>query len=178
MTNPAPRWHVPVRIDDVPDTGLHLDVEADADVRAGLAVLAGVRDIPRLGAAIDVVRQGEGLRASGRVFATVGQDCVVTLDPVENAVEETIDVVFVPPAAAEAAGDPQGEDSNRHDDGDEPPETLLDGTADLGGILADFLLLGIDRYPRKPGAVFVPPVEAGAADSPFAVLAKLKKPDN
>jgi uncharacterized metal-binding protein YceD (DUF177 family) len=177
MTKPAPRWHVSIKIDDVPDTGLHLDVVAEADVRAGLAVLAGVRDIPRLGAAIDVVRQGSGLRATGRVFATVGQDCVVTLDPLESAVEETIDVVFAPPASAAVAGGETGEESGPDAEGDEPPETLVNGTADLGGILSDFLLLGIDRYPRKPGAVFVPPTEAQATDTPFAVLAKLKKPE-
>ena len=173
MTDPAKRWHVPVRLEDVPETGLHLDLVADAEVRAGLAALAGVRDIPRLGAAIDLAHQGGGLRATGRVFATIGQDCVVTLDPLENDLDEAIDVVFAPPAAADAATqDDQDDDAT----GDEPPEALVDGTADLGPVLADVLVLGIDRYPRKPGAVFAPPAEAGAGDSPFAVLAKLKNP--
>jgi uncharacterized metal-binding protein YceD (DUF177 family) len=147
---------------------------ADAEVRAGLAALAGVRDIPRLGAAIDLAHQGGGLRATGRVFATIGQDCVVTLDPLENDLDEAIDVVFAPPAADAAAQDGQDGDAT----GDGPPEALVDGTADLGPVLADLLVLGIDRYPRKPGAVFAPPTEAGAGDSPFAVLAKLKNPGN
>jgi uncharacterized metal-binding protein YceD (DUF177 family) len=174
MTDPAKRWHVPVRLEDVPEAGLHLDLVADAEVRAGLAVLAGVRDIPRLGAAIDLAHQGAGLRATGRVFATIGQDCVVTLDPLENDLDEAIDVVFAPPAADAAAQDGQDGDAT----GDGPPEALVDGTADLGPVLADLLVLGIDRYPRKPGAVFAPPTEAGAGDSPFAVLAKLKNPGN
>ena len=71
-----------------------------------------------------------------------------------------------------ATRDDQDDDAT----GDEPPEALVDGTADLGPVLADVLVLGIDRYPRKPGAVFAPPAEAGAGDSPFAVLAKLKNP--
>jgi uncharacterized metal-binding protein YceD (DUF177 family) len=185
MTQP-PLWHVTVRLEDVPETGLHLELAADAQVRAALAVLAGVREMPRLEAVVDVVRQGSGLRATGRVSATVGQNCVVTLDPLENNVEEPIDVVFAPPAAAAAThGAPDDADDDARAragaqpggyDGDEPPEALIDGTADLGAILSDFLLLGIDRYPRKPGAVFAPPAESAAGDNPFSVLAKLKNP--
>jgi uncharacterized metal-binding protein YceD (DUF177 family) len=180
MPHPAPLWQVPVRLEDVPETGLHLDLVADAQVRAGLAVLAGVREVPRLEAAIDLMRQGGGLRATGRVTATVVQDCVVTLDPLENSVDEPVDIVFAPPIAAPAADiDVDDDEEGRtrdHADGDEPPEPMIDGVADLGAVLADFLLLGIDRYPRKPGAVFAPPIESGTPDNPFAVLAQLKKP--
>jgi len=177
MTKPTQRWHVPIRLEDVPETGLHLDLVADAEVRAGLAALAGVRDMPRLEAAIDVARQGNGLRVTGRVSATVGQDCVVTLDSLENRVDEPVDVVFAPSAPVDAVADEADHDSH-HDviPGDEPPEPLVDGATDLGAVLADFLLLGIDRYPRKPGAVFAPPAPASDGDNPFAVLANLKKP--
>jgi len=177
MTKPAQRWHVPIRLEDVPDTGLHLDLVADAEVRAALAALAGVRDMPRLEAAINVARQGNGLRVTGRVSATVGQDCVVTLEALENRVDEPVDVVFAAPAPVVAAADAADDDAH-HDaqGGDEPPEALVDGAADLGAVLADFLLLGIDRYPRKPGAVFASPAPAGGGDNPFAVLAKLKNP--
>jgi uncharacterized metal-binding protein YceD (DUF177 family) len=172
MTEPAPRWHVPVRVEDVPETGLHLDLAAAPEVRSALAALAGVRDMPRLDATVDLVRQGSGLRATGRVAATVGQDCVVTLDPVESEVDEPFDVVFAPQAAADAPATEGAE----AEDGD-PPEALIDGTADLGAILADLVLLGIDRYPRKPGAEFAPPADASPRTSPFAALAKLKDPE-
>jgi uncharacterized metal-binding protein YceD (DUF177 family) len=176
MTKPTQRWHIPVRLEDVPETGMHLDVVADADVRAGLAALAGVREMLRLEAAIDVVRHGSGLRATGRVTATVGQDCVVTLEPLESEVDEPIDVVFAPPAVAAADSADDGGEDGMDAHHDEPPEVLVDGIADLGAVVADFVLLGIDRYPRKPGAVFDPPAPASAGDNPFAVLAKLKNP--
>src|SRR5438445_407649 len=64
MIAPAQPWHVPVRLEDVPETGLHFDLVADDHVRAGLAALAGVPDMPRLEAAIDVARYGNGLRAT------------------------------------------------------------------------------------------------------------------
>jgi uncharacterized metal-binding protein YceD (DUF177 family) len=173
MTKSAPRWHVPVRLESVPEAGLlHLDLVADAEVRAGLAALAGVREMPRLEAAIDLVRQGERLRATGRVSATVGQTCVVTLEPLENRVDEPIDVMFAPQPTGDSA------DGSEAREADEPPEPLVHGTVDLGAIAAEFLLLGIDRYPRKPGAEFSAPVEAGEGAGPFAVLAKLKSPEN
>jgi uncharacterized metal-binding protein YceD (DUF177 family) len=163
-----PRWRVPVRLDGVPETGLHLDLVADAQVCAGLAARAGVRDISRLEAAIDLARQGDALRATGRLSADVGQTCVVSLDPLENRVDEPVDIIFASPEAMDAV-------TAAHDT-DEPPELLLDGVADLGAVLGEFLLLGIDPYPRKPDAVFAPSVEAEAGAGPFAVLAKLKDP--
>jgi uncharacterized metal-binding protein YceD (DUF177 family) len=195
MVQPAQPWHVPVRLEDVPETGLHLALVADAQVRASLAAIGGVTGMPRLEAALDVLRHGNGLRVTGRVSATVEQTCVVTLEPVENEVDESIDVVFAPPTAASAAA---GKDLVHKKDllhdkelveemaadaaeafGDaasgEPPEVLsADGTADVGAIAAEFVLLGIDPYPRKPGAEFRPPAEQGATISPFAALAKLK----
>ena len=47
---------------------------------------------------------------------------------------------------------------------------------DLGAVASEFLLLGIDPYPRKPGVKFEPPPRAGdAAAHPFAALEALKK---
>jgi uncharacterized metal-binding protein YceD (DUF177 family) len=173
MNQSAQPWHVPVRLEDVPETGLHLDLAADAQVRAGLAALSGVTDIPRLEAALDVVRHGNGLRVTGRVSATVGQTCVVTLEPLQNELDEQMDVIFAPSAGDFAAAELEvkdlAEDALR-----EPLEILSDGTADVGAIAAEFLLLGIDPYPRKPGATFKPLAEQGATVSPFAELAKLK----
>jgi uncharacterized metal-binding protein YceD (DUF177 family) len=162
-------WHVPVRLENVPDTGLHLDLDADEAVRGRLAAIAGVQSVPRLHASVVLTRHGGGLRAAGRVTATVGQTCVVTLEPVETNVDEPFDVLFVPAgAAADAIPVPAGEEC------DDTREALVDGTADIGAVAAEFFLLGIDRYPRKPGAVFAPSVEERSGDSPFAVLAKFK----
>jgi uncharacterized metal-binding protein YceD (DUF177 family) len=168
MIRPQQPWHVPVRLEDVPETGLHFDLVADEHVRAGLAAFAGVVGVPRLEAAIDVAHHGNGLRATGRVTATVGQTCVVTLEPMESEVDEPIDVIFAPPSAGGLI------DPDASFEADEPPEALSDGTADLGALAAEFLLLGIDPYPRKPGAEFAPPREDNAAAAPFAALAKLR----
>ncbi|MBV9971305.1 MAG: hypothetical protein JO228_15085, partial [Xanthobacteraceae bacterium] len=145
-------WHVLVRREEVPETGLHLEIEADAEVRARLAALAGILGMPQLSVIADVARHGEGLRASGRVTGRVSQSCVVTLEPIENAIDEPFDVLFLPPdlvGASPAAPEPEEVDDTR--------EPLVDGAADLGAVAMEFFLLGIDPYPRKAGAVFAAP---------------------
>jgi uncharacterized metal-binding protein YceD (DUF177 family) len=164
-------WRIPVRLENVPDTGLHLDFDADEEVRARLGAVAGVRSVSRLHASVALTRHGEGLRAAGRVTATIGQTCVVSLEPLENYVDEPFDVLFVP---SEAVTDVSGGPIHTVEDVDDTRETLVDGTADVGAVAAEFFLLGIDRYPRRPGAVFAVPAEDRAGDSPFAALAKLK----
>ena len=48
---------------------------------------------------------------------------------------------------------------------------MIDGRIDLGALAAEFFALGLDPYPRKPGAEFVAPPEPAPPDSPFAALA-------
>lgn len=169
-------WNVPVAFDDVAESGEHFDLVADAEARAGVAHLAGLRDLPRLEANFDVTRRGAGgLHLTGQVSATVGQACVVTLETVANEVKEAVDLLFVPPPALERAfGDTETNDEPREVKwGD--PEPLIDGRIDLGAIATEFVILGLDPYPRKPGAVFQAPPEPKPDEGPFAALAKLKK---
>ncbi len=170
MPTSPPRWRVPVRLDEVPLTGLHLDLVAAPAVRETIAAVAGVPQMSRLEAAVDVSRSGAGLRATGTVSATVGQVCVVTLEPMTSEVNEAFEVVFAPAnSSASAASIGKVADGE-----EEPPEPLVDGVADLGTVLTECLLLGIDPYPRKPGAEFTPPQVDEVAPGPFASLAKLK----
>jgi uncharacterized metal-binding protein YceD (DUF177 family) len=170
----ASAWHVPVAIEDVPEAGEHFDLTANSQTRAAIAKAAGLRDLPRLEANFDVRRQGNGgLRVAGRVGATVGQTCVVTLDPVANEVDEEVDLLFVPqPPVAGSSG------ANTAEDNEYETEPLIGGVVDLGALATEFLVLGLDPYPRKPGAVFQSPQQTVAGESPFSSLAALKKSSN
>jgi len=165
-------WSHPVRRDEVPETGLHLDLVADEATRAAIAAVAGVRTLPHLAATFDLARQGAGLKVTGEVVATVEQSCVVTLEPMTSEIREPLDLAFLLPGAGESLEaaaddiDPGAEDE---------PEMLVDGVVDLGVAATEFLLLAIDPYPRKPGAVFEPPKTADPGGHPFAALEALKK---
>lgn len=173
--NHSAPWRVPVAVEQVAETGERFDLVADAETRAAVARLAGLRDLPRLEANFEVRRHGaDGLHVAGRVSATVGQACVVTLEPLVNEVDEEIDLLFMPqteaarPEGEETAGTEKGHDSW------DKAEPLIGGMVDLGALATEFLILGLDPYPRKAGAVFQPPQHAEPDDGPFAALAALK----
>jgi uncharacterized metal-binding protein YceD (DUF177 family) len=167
-----PPWSVPLKADLVAETGLHRDIVASVDICAAVAALAEVRDVSDLKASFDLSRAGDALHVTGRVTAKVGQNCVVSLEPIETAIDEPIDVLFAPAAAEDS---PAGEERRRKTE-DEPPEPLIDGTIDLGAVATEFLILGIEPYPRKEGVAFAPPDVDTEIPHPFAALQALKKP--
>jgi uncharacterized protein DUF177 involved in 23S rRNA accumulation len=169
-------WSFPVRREDVPESGLHLALTADEPTRAAVAAVAGLRALPRLEARFDVVRQGSGLHVTGEVSATIEQACVVTLEPIVSELREPIDLTFVPPSEGTAETATVDDEEPIDPEAADDPEPLVNGVADLGAAATEFLLLGIDPYPRKSDAVFeAPPQPADPADHPFAALAALKK---
>ena len=171
---PERPWSVPVALREIPETGRRFEFTADERVRVALAKLAGVRALPRVEAVFDVTRRGTGMHVVGRVSADVGQTCVVTLEPIDNIVEEQVNVVFVPDEGEVAVpGDGAGkvDIDVASDDG---PERMVGGVVDLGAVATEFLLLGIDPFPRKAGAMFAAPHAESDAANPFDVLAALK----
>ena len=167
-----PAWSAPVTVAAVPEKGRRLDLVADDATRGAIAKAAGLAALPRLEAGFDLTRQGaDGLRAVGRDSATVVQNCVVTLEPIESEIDEAVDLVFLSDVASATEIDLQAPGA------DEPPEAIRDGVIDLGAVATEFLLLGLDPYPRKPGAVFDAPPAGDPVSHPFAALAALKKGD-
>ena len=167
-------WRVPIAVHEVPVSGRSFVLNADEATRAAIAKSADLRALPRLEATFEVTRHdSDGLHVVGRVSATVGQVCVVSLDPIENEIEEMVDLIFAP-SAAPAIGDAPGQDVVDVA-ADEVPEPILDDTVDLGAVATEFLILGIDLYPRKPEAVFHAPPSEDETEHPFAALAALQR---
>lgn len=169
-------WRVPVTVAQIPETGLHRDFEADQSAREAMAKLAGLREILSANASLDVTPKGGGrFHVAGRVMGRVGQTCVVTLDPIENDIDEEIDLVFAPPEQIPDLSDLVDDAAESETEIPDPPEPIVNGVIDLGRLATDALLLGIDPYPRRPDAVFQPPVEAADPEAhPFAALKALR----
>jgi len=167
-----------VIVAQIPDAGLHREIEADQAARAAIAALADVREVVSAHASLDVVQQRDGkVHVHGRVRARIGQTCVVTLDPIETDIDEPIDQLFAPPEQIPELAELVEDDPNSEADTADPPEPIVGGQIDLGRLAADALFLGIDPYPRKPGVVFEQPTElANPDDHPFAML-KALQPD-
>jgi uncharacterized metal-binding protein YceD (DUF177 family) len=176
-------WRAFVPVAQIPDTGLHRDIEADEATRRTMAEIAGLRDISSVRASFDLTpRSGGRFHVAGHVQARVGQNCVVTLDPIENDIDEEVDLIFAPlEQIAELAAPADDEDTAL--EMTDAPEPIENGIIDLGRLATDVLYLAIDPYPRKQGAVFEPQVAVrDPEDHPFAALKSLqidpRKPKN
>jgi hypothetical protein len=171
MSREAEPWSVAVRLADISEAGRHVAIEADAPTRAALAAALGVDSVQRAAATFDLRPRGpEGVHVAGRVNATVSQSCVVTLEPVTNQIDEEVDVDFAPLSKAAARPGSEQEAPSSI----EGPEPLVGDSIDIGALATEYLIVGVDPYPRKPGVAFDAP-QAEAESHPFAALAALKK---
>lgn len=153
--------------------GERLDLIADEAERARIAERLGLESLARLEAHATLLREGQKVRATGRLKAALTQACVVTGDPVAAHADEPFELLFIPQPET---GRPDEEIELSESECD---TVFHDGSAiDLGGAIADTLGLSLDPYPRSAGAEAALK-EAGvlseAEAGPFAALARLKK---
>jgi uncharacterized metal-binding protein YceD (DUF177 family) len=169
-------WRVPVAVAQIPETGLHRDIEADQGIRSAVADVGGLREVLSAQASFDVTpKSGGRFHVAGHVRARIGQTCVVTLEEIENDIDESIDLIFAPPEQIPLMAALVDEAEESDEETPDPPEPIENGTIDLGRVATDALYLAVDPYPRKPGAVFEPMVEGpDPEDHPFAALKALK----
>src|SRR5664279_1844638 len=154
----------------VPDTGLDIAVRASETECAALAQADGLVAVHDLEASFDVRKQSRTrFKVVGSLRARVTQTCIVSLEPFETLINADIDVDFV--ASSRPTG--QASDPAAFLGGEESPDPIIDGKIDLGALAAEFLILNLDVYPRKPGVAFEGAEVGGdspEAKSPFAVL--------
>jgi uncharacterized metal-binding protein YceD (DUF177 family) len=153
--------------------GDRLDIVADDEERAAVSDRLALLSLDRLEAHAVLSRDGQKVRATGRLKAALEQACVATGDPVPAHVDEPFDLLFMP--------EPKGGGAEEEIElGEADLDTVFhDGAAiDLGGSVIDTLALAIDPYPRSAGADAALK-EAGVLTeeeaSPFAALAALKE---
>ena len=161
-----------LRLDQIRD-GERIDLVADERERRAVAERLGLPSIHRLEAHAVLYRTTEGIRAEGRVAASLEQSCVVTGEPVPAHVDEAFAIAFMREPEVRRSDEEIELDPNDCD------VVFHDGsTIDLGSAIADTLALGLPAYPRSPGAEAALK-EAGilteAEASPFAALAQLMK---
>ena len=150
-----------------------LRLVADAAERAALAERFGIVAIDRLEAEATLAREGDAVRAEGRLEADLVQACAVSAEPFTTRVVEPFAVRFV------RAAPPHRPDEEIELDPDALDELAYEGTqVDLGEAVAQSLALAIDPYAKGPDADAVrEQVGLGdeTASGPFAALAALKK---
>lgn len=150
-------------------------IDADAGERAALARRFGLISLDSLHAEGSLEAIGQGAILKARLTAQVTQACVVTLEPVTAAIDESFTLEY----AAETGRPPMPKELDIDLEETDPPEPLINGTIDVGEAVAEHLALALDPYPRAPGAsLAITEVPEEGEDSPFKVLAGLLKKDS
>lgn len=155
----------PVRIEDIPASGLDVRLKPSESERVALAKFLEIPAISVLGAHFKLTRKGHRVNVEGEISGEVTRTCVVSLDDFSMPLKEVVSLVF------DEKADPNADLSEEEPDA---PEPLIGGVIDLGGILTEFTALGLDPYPRKPGAVFAFHDKVDVEENPFAALSALK----
>jgi uncharacterized metal-binding protein YceD (DUF177 family) len=169
-----------VVVRSLPRTGNRIIFEASDRERTALAAFLGILSVDTLKADLTVAPwRRDGVSVKGTMSAVVRQASVVTLEPVEERIDQHLDLVFLPEHSRLARID-SGEDGEIHLDpeGDDIPETFSGDRIDLGAALVEQLALALEPYPREDGAAFeafdTDPEPDARAPSPFAGLKGLK----
>jgi uncharacterized metal-binding protein YceD (DUF177 family) len=138
-----------VDIDRMGPAGTALDLSPTEGERAALARRFGFVGLPALSARVTVDRRIGGLIAvEGRIRGRIVQNCILTLDPVTQELDENFRLLFKPDLAEER--DPESGEALLSAQPD-APEPLSGPLLDVGEIVAEQLSLAADPYPRRPG---------------------------
>lgn len=145
-----------------------VSVNATPEERAAIADELDLLELRSLDAELEVSAGAAGVvEVVGRLDAELVQSCVVSLKPVVQTVSEVIERRF-----ARERTDHPSKPVETPVAVEDPPEPYGEAGIDLGAVVLEQLILGIDPYPRAEGAE--PPValdaDADSGNSPFAVL--------
>lgn len=170
----------PLRVEAIRLRGSAVTVKAQAEQLAGIARMLDLASVESLEGRYTLSRNGERVKLEGTIEAALHQICIVTLEPFPVKLAVPIRLDFAP---QEEARPRRGDTGDAHEEidvevrlnEDDPPEPIIDGVIDLGGVTLEFLALALDPYPRKPGVQFDALAADDASESPFAALAKLKR---
>ncbi len=146
--------------------------QADTAECARLSDVFGEAECRSLAANYTIVPFAPGrCRVSGSITARLELICGVTLDPIEQRIEEEFDIEF-------------RSDARRSNDleldfdafGDDDPEPIEHGLIRVGRLICEIVASAIDPFPRADDAELEQTeVEAArSTNNPFAVLSQLK----
>ena len=162
----------PVEVARIPTTAMKIELEASEKERAALAKRFGIPSVNSLKASVVLKALGGGrVRVTGSFDADVTELCVVSLDPFDERVRDSFSVLY------STGNEELSLKTNEIDfDADEKEEkdVIENGRIDVGELVAEYLSLALDPFPKRPGVEFSAYFEEDKAENPFSVLEKLK----
>lgn len=180
----TPEFSRPLALRGIGEAPHHVELKARPEERRALVARFGLEDLSDLSGELSVYWRGEEIVVEGRIKAAATQACIVTLEPVDETIDEEFVVIYAErPGAAQEHEPPENEFAAPR----ELVEPLEGDSIDLGELLAQQLSLALNPYPRAEDAelpeegqsVGGTREEKDSDDSanPFAVLKRLKSND-
>ncbi len=123
------------------------------------------------------------IHVKGRLSADVLQKCIISVEPVQESIDEEFNAWFADPNSAVSFVKAKRERMSKKEKNEQPimeeqedPEDIIDGKIDLGELVVQSLSLSLDPYPRADGAeheaqeTALDDAPEGTYDNPFAAL--------
>jgi uncharacterized metal-binding protein YceD (DUF177 family) len=168
-----PELSRPYALDRLPPEGATFAITASAREREALARrfdLVALDGLEAKGTVRPLPERGL-IEVEGRLRASLAQSCVVTLEPVPEAIDTDFLRVF--------ARDGEVPEEVEIDPEAEQPEPLEGSELDVGEIVAEELAMALDPHPRSLGAdaalAEANAAQAEAGTGAFASLAALRR---
>jgi uncharacterized metal-binding protein YceD (DUF177 family) len=167
-------WHH--KITDIRDRRSFTRDASEAECAMVSQIFNGVECLA-LSAAYEVVPLSPGrYRVRGEARATIEQVCGVSLDPLQQQIDEDFDIEF---RAGARRGNDHGVDFDAIDFdamAEDDPEPIEHGEIRIGRFICEVVASAIDPSPRAEDAELDKAEAAGETGrtNPFAALAKLK----
>lgn len=139
---------------------------AEAQELKALAKRLNVLSVDDLTAEVKL-QKGDLIQVNGHFDAHITQSCVVTGQPIKEAVSDSFEEFFCLHSRHDAPIDLDMESPDI--------EAIEDGRIDVGELVIEYLILGLNPFPRKSDVPLVVAGDEEKRENPFAVLEKLKK---
>ena len=166
----------PVPVATLPRNRPHpVDIRPDREEMASIATFMRIEDLRDLRFKGEIAAEADdGWVITAKLTALAVQACVISLEPVEQKISETVTRHYLPE-------DLIGDEIDLDPDTDDDPDPVGDNL-DPGHLALEVLALALDPYPRSPDAETVPTYAAPPGINPmsdddvkpFAGLAALK----
>ena len=161
------------------DAKLYL-IEANSEQQKELVNRFKILELSDLQAKLSVSydKHQKGVVVSGNLKADLVQQCVVTLGPVPEKIDEEFELLLVSPEQAAVL-----DEEELYADPEAPDYDAIEGNiVPLGEVVAQTLSVMMNPYPRVAGAEVKPVAgsnftaneEVGKKPTPFAALAELR----
>lgn len=183
-------WSHIIVSDDVGSACLRVKILPKEDVFPVLCRRLGIYSIEALTTVLELRRNSinKVIHIKGKISAKVHQKCIITAEPVQEAIEDTFEAWFEDPNQTVSFEKARRERMSRKEQDKQPmideaddPESVIDGKIDLGELVIQHLSLALTPYPRIDGAVYegddsiLKDAPEGTYDNPFAALKDWKK---